>query len=147
MADAQPTQVPGDVQDAGAAAAASTVDAPSQSPPALADGGGAAGAAATRTMTAPPELQFAPSLPATATSAGSGVSAWQNSKKIEALWTINQDRNSWMGVVGIGWRKFAPGTETSLTAMTMLAAHARCTNSVINYRDESDSLVHEIYVW
>lgn len=145
MADAQPTQVPGETQEGGVQAAGSTYDAPSQPPPASAAGAG--GPVTAPTMTAPPEMQSAPSLPATAASVGAGVSAWQNNKRIEALWTINQDRNAWMGVVGIGWRKLAPGTETSLTAMAMLAAHARCTNAVVNYRDESDSLVHEIYVW
>jgi hypothetical protein len=29
----------------------------------------------------------------------------------------------------------------------MLVAHARATDSVINYRDESDNLIHEVYVW
>lgn len=145
MADAQPTQVPGETQEGGAQGAGSTHDAPSQ--PAPASSAGAGGPMTAPTMAAPPEMQSAPSLPATAASVGAGLSAWQNNKRIEALWTINQDRNAWVGVVGIGWRKLAPGTETSLTAMTMLAAHARCTNAVVNYRDESDNLVHEIYVW
>jgi hypothetical protein len=134
-------------------------NAPSQPPPGLAGMGGIGGMgmgagaatmappAAARTTAAPPSMQASPSLPMTAGVAGAGVSAWQNTKKVEALWTINEDRNSWMGVSGIGWRKLAPSNETALCALTMLAAHARFANATINYREEADGQVHEIYVW
>lgn len=89
----------------------------------------------------------APTLPTSFAGNRGAIAAWQNDKRIEALWTTNEDRNSWIGVAGIGWRKLAPGNETSLSAMTMLAAHARSSNAIVNYRDEADDLVHEIYVW
>lgn len=91
--------------------------------------------------------QTAPTLPTTAAGAATAITAWQNSKKVNALWTINQDRNSWFGVEGIGWRHLANVEETSVTALTMLVGHARATGAVVNYREESDNLVHEIYVW
>ena len=93
--------------------------------------------------------QAAPTLPTTAGAAGAAttITAWQNSKKVDALWTINQDRNSWFGVEGIGWRHLANVDETSVTALTMLVGHARSTGAVVNYREESDNLVHEVYVW
>lgn len=46
----------------------------------------------------------APSLPIEGVA--SGVSTWQNDKRISALWSINQNRNSWVGVAGIGWRSW-----------------------------------------
>ena len=52
-----------------------------------------------------------------------------------------------MGIAGIGWKKLAGPTETALRAMTMLVAHARATGSIVNYRDEADILIHEVYVW
>lgn len=88
----------------------------------------------------------APSLPL-ATAIAAGVSAWQNSKKINALWSINQNRNSWVGVEGVGWKKLANNSDSAIVALTMLAAHARAKGSLVNYREESDGMIYEMYVW
>lgn len=148
MADAQPTLMPGGMESS-ARSTGDSYNAPSQSPPAYASSAATLTppSGARQTLSPPSGTQAAPTLPITGTGRGAGVSAWQNDKRIDALWTLSEDRNSWMGVATIGWRKIAPGSETSLVAMTMLAAHARCTNAPINYRDESDNLVHELYVW
>jgi hypothetical protein len=145
MADAQPT-----MEINSALSTAIRADAPDQQPPSM-------GEIARRTSQGDAgamrfagggmgELQSTPSLPISG-GVAQGVSAWQNTKKVEALWTINQDRNSWVGIAGIGWKKLAGPNETAVSAMTMLVAHARATDSVINYRDESDNLIHEVYVW
>jgi len=89
----------------------------------------------------------APSLPITAGVAVAGISAWQSNKRITALWSINQNRNSWMGVDGIGWKKLANNSDSAIVALTMLAAHAHEKGSVVNYREESDSMIYEMYVW
>jgi hypothetical protein len=145
MADAQPTMTLGDVQ-----ATRSKYEAPTQPPPIQATAASAQPAAPTASSppapAAPPQMQAAPTLP-TLASAIAGVSTWQSNKNVDGLWTINQDGNSWMGVAGIGWKKLAHANETSLVALTMLAGHARATNATINYREEADGMVHEIYVW
>jgi hypothetical protein len=143
MADAQPTMEMGDAQVARA-----KYDIPSQPPPTFTNGaGGMAQAVPSAAVpAAPPDMQAAPSLP-TIAGAVSGVAAWQSNKKVDGLWTINQDGNSWMAVAGVGWKKLAHANETSVTALTVLAAHARCTNSNISYREEADGMIHEIYVW
>jgi hypothetical protein len=76
-----------------------------------------------------------------------GVTAWQNNKQITSLWSINQNRNSWVGVSAIGWRKLANNSDSAIVALTMLSAHAREKGSVVNYREESDGMIHEMYVW
>jgi len=76
-----------------------------------------------------------------------GVTAWLNNKKINGLWSINQNRNSWIGVSGIGWKKLANNSDSAIVALTMLSAHALEKGSVVNYREESDGMIHEIYVW
>lgn len=146
MADAQPT-----MEAAGAQSSTARYDAPSQQPPAHVDGAArsrqAAGSAGTvRVPPGPPQLHSAPSLP---TSGGTvaGIAAWQSNKQVDALWTINQDRNSWVGIAGIGWKKLSGPNETAAVALTMLVAHARGTASPVTYRDESDNLIHEVYVW
>jgi len=98
------------------------------------------------TVMMPPSDYAAPSLPITA-GAMAGISAWQNNKKLTALWLNQQNRNSWIGVDGIGWKKLANTNDSSSVALTMLAAHAREKDAVVNYREESDNMIYEIYVW
>jgi hypothetical protein len=88
----------------------------------------------------------APSLPLEG-GVGAGVSTWQNDKRISALWSINENRNSWVGVAGIGWKKLANNSDSAIVALTMLSAHAREKESPVYYREESDGMIHEMYVW
>jgi hypothetical protein len=116
---------------------------PSQTPPATVSGGVSA-EGPVPTMAGISDA--APSLPVME-GAVAGVTAWQNNKQITALWSINQNRNSWVGVGGIGWKKLANNSDSAVVALTMLSAHAREKGSVANYREESDGMIHEIYVW
>ena len=70
-----------------------------------------------------------------------------NNKQITALWSITQDKNAGVGVSGIGWKYLANNSGSAIVALTMLSAHARVNRSVVNYRDESDGMIHEMYVW
>jgi hypothetical protein len=76
-----------------------------------------------------------------------GISAWQNSRKITALWSINQTRNSWAHVMGIGWKKLSNKCDSGTVALTVLAGNARQTQTPVNYREEADKMIHEMYVW
>jgi len=87
-----------------------------------------------------------PSLP-TQVGSTAGVTAWQNNKRINALWSINQNRNSWIGIEGIGWKKLANNSDSAIVALTMLSAHAREKNSPVSCREESDGMIYEMYVW
>lgn len=77
----------------------------------------------------------------------SGFTAWHNSQKINALWCINQNRNSFVRIVGVGWKKLANNSDTGIVSLTMLASHAKEMQSNINYREETDKKIHELYVW
>lgn len=87
-----------------------------------------------------------PSLPLTGDAAG-GASAWQTDKRIVSLWSINQTRNSWVGVSGVGWKRLANNSDSAVVALTMLASHARARDAAVNYREEADGMIHEMYVW
>src|SRR5205823_13241559 len=76
-----------------------------------------------------------------------GASVWVNSKKINALWAINENRNSWVSVAGVGWVKLANNSDSAVVALTILRANARQTQGTANYRQESDNMLHEMYVW
>lgn len=82
-----------------------------------------------------------------ATEAEEGISAWLTNKKILGLWTNSANKNSWISIQGVGWRKLFNASETAVVTMTMLAAHARAENRTVNIRVEADNLVHELYVW
>lgn len=116
---------------------------PSEMPPVSVEGGVSTEEELAPTMEGMGD-DAAPSLPVTE---GAGaVAAWQNNKKIVALWSINQNRNSWVSVSGIGWKKLANNSNSAITALTMLSAHAREKGSVVNYREES-GMIREMYVW
>ena len=114
---------------------------PTQDPPSASLGGegqGTGGAAE-----AMPTL-----LPSAAgVSSSGGVAAWLNDKRVTALWVINQNRNSWAFISGVGWKKLANNSDTAVVALTMLAAHAKQSQTNYSYRDEADGMIHESYVW
>jgi hypothetical protein len=126
-------------------------DRPRQEPPTGATSTSAAAArpeqlpAGTATMSAAPA---APSLPLPGGAAAqTGVTAWVSSMTFNALFSINQSRNSWVGVAGVGWKKLSDASDSASIALSMLSAHAREKQSPVNYREEADAKIHEVYVW
>jgi hypothetical protein len=90
-----------------------------------------------------------PPVSALAAAGAGGVAAtvWVNGKKINALWAINENRNSWVSVAGVGWVKLANNSDSAIVALTMLGADAKLTQGTVNYRQEADNMIHEMYVW
>lgn len=131
MPDTQPQQdALSSITSTGSGAASATA-APTAEPPAGAGGaGGAVGGAGV-----------------SGTGGGIGASVWVNNKQINALWSINENRNSWVGVAGVGWVKLANNSDSAIVALTILGANARQTQGVVSYRQEADSMLHEMYVW
>ena len=91
--------------------------------------------------------------PGTAGAAAAAVTAdavtgtWVNGVTVDALWAVNEVRNTWMRVVGTGWKKLYNGRDGAFTALAILASQARQTGRPINYREEADGMVYEIYLW
>lgn len=85
----------------------------------------------------PPEMEEA---------VGEAAGVWHSGKKITSLWSINQNRNSWIGVSGLGWKKLANNSDSAVVALTMLASHAKQANRNVNLREESGQ-IKEMYVW
>ena len=143
MAEAKPQMGPGGSPES-AITGSGEVSIPSRRPPAS-----MAGLATAERPAAPPVVGTAHAAPSLPISAGvtEGISAWQNNKRFTALWSINQNRNSWVGVDGIGWKKLANNSDSAIVSLTMLCSHAREKGSVVNYREEADGMIYEIYVW
>jgi hypothetical protein len=85
--------------------------------------------------------------PGAAGAVGSGVTAWLNDRRVSGLWGINQNRNSWVFVTGVGWKKLANNSDSAVVALTVLAASAKQTQTGYSYREEADGMIHESYVW
>jgi hypothetical protein len=85
--------------------------------------------------------------PPSAAVTGDGVGLWVSNKQIDALYSTYAARFSWMHVTGGLWRRFSPVSDSGVAALALLAAHARDRGRPVNYREEADQLVHEMYVW
>lgn len=90
-------------------------------------------------------LETPPNLEATVSEAF-GAAVWHSAKKITRLWSINQNRNSWITISGIGWRKLANNSDSAIVALSMLAAHAKQMGGNANLKEDSGQ-IKEIYVW
>lgn len=75
-----------------------------------------------------------------------GAGVWNNDKRVNALFSTNDARNSWMNVVGTGWVKLANTIDSANEALTVLATTAKVKNSPINYLLDGGQ-VTQIYVW
>jgi hypothetical protein len=78
---------------------------------------------------------------------GGGGTTWNTDKRVRGLWSTNQNRNSWVYLTDIGWKKLVNNSDTSIVAMTILAANARQTQTRIDTREEADGMIYEIYLW
>ena len=79
--------------------------------------------------------------------ANAASTTWQSQKNIVDQWTINQDRNTWIGVAGMGWQKLSTASDSGCVALTMLASNALTTKASVSFRQEADGMVHEIFVF
>lgn len=74
------------------------------------------------------------------------AAVWHTGKKITALWSKNQNRNSWIAVSSVGWKKLANNSDSAVVALTMLACHARDKGGNVSLKEDSGQ-IKEMYVW
>ena len=136
----EPRMVPGDLatEEVGGTAGASIPDQMTES---QVRNEAAAGVTEHRPTAQPPQL-------AQGEQAAGGVTAtWRTGAMVTALWSINEIRNGWMYVSGIGWKKIYNGRDGAYSALMTLASQARQTGRAISFREEADGMVYEIYLW
>jgi len=51
------------------------------------------------------------------------------------------------GLIMLAGKKLSTASDSGVVALTLLASHAKQLGSIVNYRDEDDGMVHEMYVW
>jgi hypothetical protein len=86
--------------------------------------------------------------PSSAAGAQAGVTAtWRTGVQITALWSIDETRNAFAYVDGVGWKKLFNGRDGAFAALATLASQARQTGRTVNLREEADGMIYEIYLW
>ena len=75
------------------------------------------------------------------------VTTWSAATTINALWSINQDKNSWISDASLGWKKLSNASDSGIVALNILSSHAKQLGSTVYHRTEDDGMVHEMYVW
>ena len=75
------------------------------------------------------------------------AATWRSNVKIDALWTIDETRNAFVRIAGLGWRKLYNARDGAFMALVTLASQARQTGRPVNLREEPDGMVYEIYLW
>jgi C1A family cysteine protease len=70
---------------------------------------------------------------------------WQYDKLITGLWGTNEERNAWVHVEGLGWRKIAPDQNVFPHLLALLTT-ARAANRPVNFREENN-VIKEVYVF
>jgi hypothetical protein len=93
----------------------------------------------------PPDLREIDS--PTESTLGAVTGTWRSAQYVDAMWSIDQVRNAWMLVRGLGWRKIYNGRDGAFDALAMLASQARQTGHQISFREEADGMAYEIYLW
>ena len=134
MSESQPSQLPASASGSGGEVGQARPEDLSVETVAVLD----QGAGAEPTM-APPA--------AAGVGVGEAATTWINNQKVNALWGMNQNRNSWIGIAGVGWKKLANNSDSAVVALTILGANAKQMQTPVNYREEADGMVHEMYVW
>lgn len=138
--EARPTESPPDSGAEAGAGNGATVEAPRDLDELASD---LIASAAAGTLEVEPTLQ-----PPTAAGIGAdGIGLWLTNKQVDALYSTYAARFSWMHVAGGPWRRFSPVSDSGVAALALLAAHARDRGRPVNYREEADQLIHEMYVW
>jgi hypothetical protein len=130
MANHTPQQAPPAEKETASAAGTAPTEAPPQEARVTTDG------AAAPTETPPPAVEEREGIGAT----------WLNSKKITALWSINQNRNSWVHLTDAGWKKLADNSDSAVVALTMLSSHAQHTGVTVNALEDAGKIT-QLYVW
>jgi len=75
---------------------------------------------------------------------------WQNGKKIIGLWTNNEDKNAYVYVQDIGWRRISILNDAQFLSMWAICIAAYSGNRFVNFSEigvEGFIFITEIYMF
>ncbi len=71
---------------------------------------------------------------------------WVKNARIDGLWAINQDRNAFVHVKGLGWRRVSRDNDNIFFDMLVQLVAAKAGNRPVNFRQEN-GVIKELYVF
>jgi C1A family cysteine protease len=77
---------------------------------------------------------------------GIADTGWIRGAHIAGLWTIDQDRNAWVYVAAVGWRKLSPDNDNILLDMLSQLAAAKAAKRTVDFYQEQ-GVIKQIYVY
>jgi hypothetical protein len=83
---------------------------------------------------------------AEAMQAAAGATIWHNDKSILGLWSDNNNRNAYVAIADIGWKKLADNSDSAIMALNIILSHAFQNNRKANLMEEENQ-IRQAYVW
>jgi Zn-dependent metalloprotease len=75
---------------------------------------------------------------------GIEVSGWAQNTHVIGLWAINEDRNAWAYMDGIGWRKVSPDNDDIFCDMLSQLVAAKAKGGSVSFFEEQ-SVIKQVY--
>lgn len=76
---------------------------------------------------------------------GIANTGWQNNRRVIGLWAVNQNRNAWVYIQNLGWRKISPDNDNIFFDMLAQLIAAKAASRPVNFY-EVNSVIKQIYV-
>ncbi|KLK89415.1 peptidase C1 [Methanoculleus sediminis] len=71
---------------------------------------------------------------------------WRNNRRVIGLWAINEDRNAWVHIQGLGWRKVSPDNDNIFFNMLAVLIAAKAAARPVNIYEEN-GVIKQVYVY
>lgn len=68
-------------------------------------------------------------------------------KLITVMFADQSNKNTWVNVAGVGWRKLSQTSDAGSLALTLIAGHAKMAGRAPVLGDDATGVVQNIYVW
>jgi hypothetical protein len=60
---------------------------------------------------------------------------------------IDEQRNVWISIAGVGWRRLPDSSNSAIVAFTILSACAKQIQTRVDFREGDNSILQELYVY
>lgn len=79
--------------------------------------------------------------------ASDGAAAAINGKVVDALFSDGANRNAWMAIRDVGWRKVSQASDSGAMAISIIAGVAMQTGRAPGLEDDAAQLIQSIVLW
>lgn len=79
--------------------------------------------------------------------AAEGVTASISGKVVDALYSDGANRNAWLAIRDVGWRKVSQTSDSGAMAISIIAGVAMQTGRAPGLEDDAAQLIQSIVLW